>query len=42
MTIKKQVFLGLLLAIAVAVGYMETMIPLPIAMHALDYRTPLF
>ena len=32
MTIKKQVFLGLPLAIAVAVGYMEMMIPLPIAM----------
>ncbi|CAC9925627.1 heptaprenyl diphosphate synthase component I [Aedoeadaptatus nemausensis] len=32
MSIKKQIFLGLLLAIAVAVGYLETMIPLPVAM----------
>ncbi|MDQ0507659.1 Predicted membrane protein [Aedoeadaptatus ivorii] len=31
-TIRKQVFLGVLLAVAVAVGYIETMIPLPVAM----------
>ncbi|MDD7363676.1 MAG: Gx transporter family protein [Peptoniphilus sp.] len=31
MPVKKQVFLGLLLAIAVTIGYIETMIPLPVA-----------
>lgn len=30
MSIKKQVFLGLMLAIAVTIGYIESMMPLPI------------